>query len=188
MRRLRLTMSCASSLDGPFFDKSFRVLSNNLRLSSSSSLPQHFQHHHSFTLIHAHMTSTYFAALSWIFLPPSLSLITSFLILSSLVTLRIVSTSAFTPHPTSSLLLGTDDYCWCYYRLVNFPLDHQSYSSVSQNPPPPSHHTLPVFHPTLLHSSIVSCQPTLFWCYTIPWHQQVTCTTVIDPLSHRPVA
>ena len=88
--------------------------------------------------IHAHTTSTYAPALSWIFLPQVfvVPLILLFLILSSLVTplihvnILISATSnffscAFFMHCPR---LGTVHHCWSYNCLLCFPLDSQTYS------------------------------------------------------------
>ena len=83
MRRLHLTRSWASSPDNSLSDKSFLMLSNHLRFGFLTfSSPAHpspslsCPHSHTILLfsILAHTASTYFPALSWIFLPPSLLL------------------------------------------------------------------------------------------------------------------
>ena len=83
MRRLHLTRYCSSSTDSPFSDNSFLMLSNHLRFGipllifpgtpiTITLLPTLLFFYSVFP-IYAH-TSTYFPALSWIFLAPWLSL------------------------------------------------------------------------------------------------------------------
>ena len=78
VRRLHLGLSFASSSDNRLSDKSFLMLSNHLRfgltllLFPGTSIPITLLPTYSSSLLfskHAHTTSTYSPALSWIFLP-----------------------------------------------------------------------------------------------------------------------
>ena len=81
MRCLHLAQSCASSPDNSLSDKSFFMLSNHLRFGlhlllspAPPSPPLSCLRIRLLFSIHAPTTSTYFPALCWIFLPPSLFL------------------------------------------------------------------------------------------------------------------
>ena len=111
-----LTRSCASSPDSPLSDKSFLMLSNNLRfclpilLFPGNSITITLLPTYSSSLLntcpyHFNLVSCTSLDISPTFVVPP---ILSFLILSSLVTPLIhLKTSSFLPHPTSSIVLSS---------------------------------------------------------------------------------
>ena len=124
---------CAPSPDNSLSDKPLLMLSNHLRLvfifllslappSPSLSCPH--------IIILFAMHDTYFPALSWIFLPPSLSLKKLILYSSQLgdssqhlnilisATPNFVSCAIFTAHVSTQWL----QHCWSHNCLVYFPL------------------------------------------------------------------
>ena len=145
VRRLHLARSCSSSPDNSLSDKSFLILSNHLHfglpllLFLGTSIPITLFPTYLSTLLNTcpyHFNPLYCTFLD--ISPNSVALILSFLILSILVTPLIHLNFGHIQLLLVRFLhcprLGTVHHCWSYNCLVCFPLDSQTYSSVTENP------------------------------------------------------
>ena len=158
MRCLHLTQSCSSSPRSSPTSRSWCYPqpprpSASVFLSFFSLAPPSLSCLHILLFsIHAHTTSTYFPVLSWIFLPPSLSLYFFHSLFCSAWRLHSsILTSSFPPHPTSlncafftAHVSAPYIIAWSYNRPVYLPLTLTLILRAHRTTGP--RYTLPVFH------------------------------------------